>query len=168
MCAASLYIWCRYLDTDQASTEQLAAAQTNRERSMLNITYKDRNTNIWVRERTKGIDIISYVRKHIQAQKDQHLGQGEDKRHRHNKLCETNEVRSLGHGTSTASKTTDGPCLSQLGDHTTRESNQTMEQRPVHILQGQDLTELQSRLRPLTRLSPACTQYAILLSTTVR
>ena len=30
---------------------------------MLNITYKDRETNIWVRERTKVIDIISNVRK---------------------------------------------------------------------------------------------------------
>ena len=35
-----------------------AAAQTKMERSMLNITYKDRRTNIWVRERTKLIDII--------------------------------------------------------------------------------------------------------------
>ena len=32
---------------------KLAAAQTKMERSMLNITYKDRRTNIWVRERTK-------------------------------------------------------------------------------------------------------------------
>ena len=30
---------------------------------MLNITYKDRETNIWVRERTKVIDIINTVRK---------------------------------------------------------------------------------------------------------
>ena len=37
----------------------LAAAQTKMERSMLNITYKDRKTNIWVRERTKVIDILS-------------------------------------------------------------------------------------------------------------
>ena len=33
------------------------------ERSMLNITYKDRRANIWVRERTKLIDIIYTVRK---------------------------------------------------------------------------------------------------------
>ena len=38
-------------------------AQTKMERSMLNITYKDRRTNIWVRERTKLIDIIYTVRK---------------------------------------------------------------------------------------------------------
>ena len=46
--------------TKQAQNK-LAAAQTNIERSMLNITYKDRRTNIWVRERTKLIDIIYAV-----------------------------------------------------------------------------------------------------------
>ena len=40
----------------------LAAAQTKMERSMLNITYKDRKTNVWVRERTRVIDIINTVR----------------------------------------------------------------------------------------------------------
>ena len=34
---------------------------------MLNITYKDRRTNIWVRERTKVIDVINNVRKMKQA-----------------------------------------------------------------------------------------------------
>ncbi len=38
--------------TKQAKNK-LAAAQTKMERSMLNITYKDRGTNTWVRERTK-------------------------------------------------------------------------------------------------------------------
>ena len=42
---------------------KLAGAQTKMERSMLNITYKDRRTNIWVRERTKLIDIIYTVNK---------------------------------------------------------------------------------------------------------
>ena len=37
---------------------KLAGAQTKMERSMLNITYKDRKTNIWVRERTKVIYTI--------------------------------------------------------------------------------------------------------------
>ena len=41
---------------------KLAAAQTKMERSMLNITYKDRKTNIWVRDGSKVIDIISNVR----------------------------------------------------------------------------------------------------------
>ena len=40
---------------------KLAAAQTKMERSMLNITYKDRKTNIWAREKTNVIDIISKV-----------------------------------------------------------------------------------------------------------
>ena len=36
------------LDRSNASWNKLAAAQTKMERSMLNITYKDRKTNIWV------------------------------------------------------------------------------------------------------------------------
>ena len=40
---------------------KLAAAQKKMERCML--TYKDRRTNIWVRERTKVIDIMYIVRK---------------------------------------------------------------------------------------------------------
>ena len=62
LCPASYDIWCSDLDTDQTSTEQIAAAPTKMERSMINFTYKDRNTNIWVRERTKVIDIINTVR----------------------------------------------------------------------------------------------------------
>ena len=56
--------------TKQAQ-DKLAAAQTKMERSMLfgvyvtktNITYKDRRTKIWVRKRTKLIDVIYTVRK---------------------------------------------------------------------------------------------------------
>ena len=44
--------------TKQAQNK-LAAAQTKVEGSTLNITYKNRKTNIWVRERTKVIDIIN-------------------------------------------------------------------------------------------------------------
>ena len=47
--------------TKQAQNK-LAAAQTKMERSLLNITYKDRRTNIWVMERTKVIDIMYTVR----------------------------------------------------------------------------------------------------------
>ena len=57
-----------------------AAAQTKMERNMLNITYKDRKTNIWVRERTKILDIINTVRNmksswagHINRLKDDRL-----------------------------------------------------------------------------------------------
>ena len=42
---------------------KLAAAQTKTEISKLNITYKDRKSNIWVRERTIVIDIINTVRR---------------------------------------------------------------------------------------------------------
>ena len=77
--------------TKQAQ-KKLAAAQTKMEGIMLNITYKDRRTNIWVRERTKLIDIIYTVRK----------------------------LNGPGQGISTASKTTDGPRTSPLGDHMTR------------------------------------------------
>ena len=57
---------------------------------MLNITYKDRRANIWVRERTKVIDIISNVRK-MKWSWTEHI-----------------------------SKTTDAPRASPLGDHMTR------------------------------------------------
>ena len=50
--------------TKQAQNK-LAAAQTKMERSMLNITYKDRKTNLWVRKQTKVIDVISNVIKMV-------------------------------------------------------------------------------------------------------
>ena len=50
--------------TKQAQNK-LAAAQTKMERNMLNITYKDRKTNIWVRKQTKVIYIISNVIKMV-------------------------------------------------------------------------------------------------------
>ena len=40
-----------------------AAAQTKMERSMLNSTYRDRKTNIWVREKTKVPDAIEQVKR---------------------------------------------------------------------------------------------------------
>ena len=48
--------------TNQAQNKR-AAAQIKMERSILNITYKDRKNNIWVSGRTKVIDIINTVRK---------------------------------------------------------------------------------------------------------
>ena len=48
--------------TKQARNK-LAATQTKMEISMPNITYKDRKTNIWIRERTQVIYIINTVRK---------------------------------------------------------------------------------------------------------
>ena len=63
LCAASYDIWCRDLTLTKQAQNKIAATQTKMERSMLNITYKDRRTNIWVRERTKLIDIIYTVGK---------------------------------------------------------------------------------------------------------
>ena len=64
MCAASYDIWSETWTLTKQAQNKLAAAQTKMERSMLNITYyKDRRTNIWIRERTKVIDIINTVRK---------------------------------------------------------------------------------------------------------
>ena len=42
---------------------KLVAAQTKIERSMLNIKYRDRKTNIWVREKTKVTSMIEQVRR---------------------------------------------------------------------------------------------------------
>jgi hypothetical protein len=40
---------------------KLAAAQTKMERRMLNITYRERKTNIWIREKTKVTDSTEQV-----------------------------------------------------------------------------------------------------------
>ena len=48
--------------TTQAKNK-LAAAQTKMERCMLNIIYRDRETNIWVREKTKVTYVIEQVRR---------------------------------------------------------------------------------------------------------
>ena len=40
-----------------------AAAQTKMERGMLNSTYRDRKTNIWVREKAKVTDVFEHVRR---------------------------------------------------------------------------------------------------------
>ena len=42
---------------------KLAAAQTKMDRSMLNFTYLDSKTNIWVREKTKVTNVIKQVRR---------------------------------------------------------------------------------------------------------
>ena len=66
LCAASYDIWCRDMDTDQTSTEQTCGRT-------------DKNGK-------------KYAQHHIQRQKDQHLGQGEDKSHRYNQHCKKNEM----------------------------------------------------------------------------
>ena len=41
---------------------KLKVAQHNMERSMLNITLKDKKTNHWIREQTRGQDIIHIIK----------------------------------------------------------------------------------------------------------
>ncbi len=43
---------------------KLAAAQTKMERSILNIPYRERKTNIWIRQKTKVIDVTEQIRRH--------------------------------------------------------------------------------------------------------
>ena len=75
---------------------KLAAAQTKMERSLLTITYKDRRTNIWVRERAKVIDIMQ---------------------------CDKNEM-VLGRAYQPPQRRPkDGPRGSPLGDHMTRKDD---------------------------------------------
>ena len=91
--------------------------------SMLNITYKGRRTNDWVKESTKGIDI--------------------------GLISNVNKLSYPGQGTSTVSKTTDGSRVSPLGDHATRtdarDNSQAVERRPRPILEGHDLAENSAR-----------------------
>ncbi len=52
--------------TTQANNK-LAAAHTKTEKSLLNIIYRDRKTNLWVREKTKITDVIEQVRRRTWA-----------------------------------------------------------------------------------------------------
>ena len=94
---------------------KLAAARTKMERSMLNITYKDRKTNIWVREMTKVIDIISNVIK-IKWSWAGHINRLKDDR-----------------------------WTSPLGENTTRVASQAVERRPGQRLERHDLAEDSTR-----------------------
>ena len=42
--------------------QKQSAAQHNMERNILNITYKDRKTNKWVRDQTKVMDIMEIIK----------------------------------------------------------------------------------------------------------
>lgn len=53
MCSANSHIWGWNLGTYSKIGEEKSAAQHNMERNMLGITYKDRETNRWVRDQTK-------------------------------------------------------------------------------------------------------------------
>ena len=80
---------------------------------MLDITYKDRKTNSWVRERTKVIDIISNVRKIKWT------------------WAGSSQIRLMDltcHHLETI-----------LQEKTTRETSQAVERRPGQILERHDL-----------------------------
>ena len=103
--------------TKQAQNK-LAAAQIKMERSMLNITYKDRRTNIWVRERTKLIDIIYTVRK-MKWSWAGHINRLKDDRW-------TSRVTAWL-------------------EKTTRETSQAVDRRPGQILERHDMAEDSTR-----------------------
>ena len=93
LCAASYDIWCRDLDTHQRSTKQTCGCTDQKRKN----------------DAQHG----------IQRQKDQHLGQGENKSNIHFKQCEKNEmVMGRAHQLPQTSKTTDRPLVSLRGDHT--------------------------------------------------
>ena len=103
--------------TKQAQNK-LAAAQTKMERSMLDITYKYRRTNIWVRERTKLIDIIYTVRKNEMV-----LGRAYQPPQRWPIDLARHHLETIWH------------------ENTTRETSQAVERRPGQILERHDMAE---------------------------
>ena len=107
--------------TKQAQNK-LAAAQTNTERSMLNITYKDRKTNIWVRERTKVVDIMYTVRQM--------------------KWSWAGHINRLKDNRWTSRVTTWRPYDKEK---TTRDTSQAAERRPGQILELHDMAEDSTR-----------------------
>ena len=103
------------------ANNMLAAAQTKMERSMLNITYRDRKTNIWVREKTNVTDVIE------QFKDGSRPGQG----------------RSAGYDI------TDGHCVSPHGnpmkEKSKRKNGETLERRTTRLLEGYHLAEDRAR-----------------------
>ena len=85
ICTSSNDIWHGNMGTRHSSREQ-----TKMERSILNFTYRDRKTNIWIREKIKVKDVMNML-----------------------------EDRSgPGQGTSAGYKVTDEHCVSPPGNPT--------------------------------------------------
>ena len=111
------------MDTDQTSTEQTCGRT-------------DKNGK-------------KYAQHHIQRQKDQHLGQGEDKSHRYNQHCKKNEM-VLGRAYQPPQRRPMDLACHQLEtikwqEKTTRETSQAMERRPGQILERHDMAEESTR-----------------------
>ena len=108
--------------TKQAQNK-LATVQTKMERSMLNVTYKDRRTSIWVREKS----------------------------HRYNVHCEKNEM-VLGRAYQPPQRQLmDLVChhletIKIMTGKTTRETSQAVERRPGQILERHDIVEDSTRI----------------------
>ena len=123
LCAASYDIkWRRNLDTDKASTEQIC-------------DRTDQNGKKYAQHQTQG-------------QKDQHPGQGEDKRHRHNQQCEKNEEALSRAHQPPQIRPMDLACHHMetiRQEKTTTETSRTVERRPGQIPKGHDLADDSTR-----------------------
>ena len=85
-----------------------------------------------------------YAQHHIKGQKDQHLGQGEDKSHRHNQQCEDNEVVLGSSHQPSQRRPVDIACHhleTTRQENTTRETSQAVERRPGQILESHGIEE---------------------------
>ena len=114
MCAASYDICCRDLELTKQARGKLAAAHTKIERSMLNITYKDRN-----------------------------LCQGEDNSHRYNQHCEKHEMVLGKPYQPPQRRPRDLACHhleTMRQEKTTSETSQAVERRPG-LLERHDMAE---------------------------
>ena len=103
--------------TKQAQNKRVAA-ETKMERSMLNMRSKNRMTNIWVRERTKVIEIMSNVRK-IKGSLAENINPPQ--RRPMDLACHHLETMRQ--------------------ENTTRENSQAVERRPGQILERHDLAD---------------------------
>ena len=88
---------------------------------MLNFTYKDRRTNIWVRERTKVIDNVHCEKNEMV------LGRAYQPPQRRPMDLEYHHLETIGQ------------------EKTTRETSQAVERRPGQILERHDMAENSTR-----------------------
>ena len=90
----------------------------------------------------------TYAQRHIQGQKDQHLGQGEETRFRHNQHCQKNEM-VLGRAHQPPQRRPMDLACHHLDtmrqERTTRKTSQAVQRQPGQILEGHDLVEDSAR-----------------------
>ena len=105
--------------TKQAQNK-LAAVQTKIERSMLNITYKDRRTNIWVKGGGTKVIYIMYTMRNMKWSWAGHINRLKDKRWISRATMHLETIWQ---------------------EKTTRETSQAVERRPGQILERHDMAE---------------------------